>query len=228
MKEPNMPTRTINLKLITGKTEKNIKLRKALWTTHSEINAAVKELENVLLLCRGRSYRVKDINDKESEIPESSVVKDALSMVRNAQEQNGKSGAGKDEEVLDCLKLLYQKIIPSSELDEKGNVVDGDAQASGAWVGPLMDPKSEGGLSVFGKILDPLPAWFAKMENAESGWEESSTAWLKTKESQDLQKAPGSPSAWVRRLREGKPWQKALVDDQKKKNAEGVNVKCCV
>ncbi len=215
-----MPTRTINLKMVLGKKKETADLRRALWTTHSEINKAVEKIEKTLLLCRGRSYFTLNEKEEVIEIPESQVKQEALQMAREAQKKNGENNKGKKEEVLLLLRKLYEKIIPSCVLDEKENPLKGDAQASNAWVSPLMDPESQGGLSVFEKIIDPPPKWIKKKEKGKEGWEKASIQWLKTEEARQLQKTPGSPPAWVRKLRNDQPWQDAFIEDQKKKLKE--------
>jgi len=135
-----MPTRTINLKLVLGKKEATTELRRALWTTHWRINQAVGRIERILLLCRGASYRTIGVNGEEKEVTQSEVEHQALQMAREAQKRN-KSIVGSDEEVLKALRILYEQIVPSCVLDDKGNPLKGDAQSIGSgYAGPLLDP----------------------------------------------------------------------------------------
>ncbi len=169
-----MPTRTINLKLqISPKTDEGRKIRSALWTTHSEINKAVAEIEKLLLLCRGEKYYTTNSKDEEVEVPEPQVKTDALEMARAVQAKNGKAGTGSDEEVLSALRMLYEATVPSSVLDDKGKPLSGDAQSiGGSYAGPICDPETcrikdvdrlfESGpfAETASKKFTQLPAWF--------------------------------------------------------------------
>ncbi len=215
-----MPTRTINLKLVLGKSESTLALRRALWTTHAELNVAVQQIERMLLLCRQDQYWTTDGGDEPAHVAADKCTAEALSMGRAAQKQNGSEGKGTDREVLKALRVLYEKLVPSCLVDENGSPLTGDAQASGAWVSPMMDPESEGGLSVYAKVLDPPPKWVHLKEQEEPGWKEASAAWLQSVEALPLLSATGSPPAWVRRLRNGQDWQDAFIEDQEKKRRE--------
>ena len=122
-------------------------------------------------------------------------------MARRLQCANGKPNAGTDAEVLALLRQLYEEIVPAILLNDKGNPQTGSAQKAGAFASPLMDATSKGFLSVFNKVLDPPPAWIAKMQENVAGWESESVEWLASDDSGKLQRASGSPPAWVRRLR---------------------------
>ncbi|MFH0822472.1 MAG: type V CRISPR-associated protein Cas12b, partial [Pseudomonadota bacterium] len=210
-----MPTRTVTLKMILGKRDETAEIRRALWTTHKEINNAVEQIQRTLLLCRGASYRTVGPDGLEVEVPEGDVVEGALNMARRAQKRNGKAGTAGDEEVLVALRQLYEKLVPSCIDGEKG-----DAQASNAWVSPLMDPESEGGLSVIDKVIDPPPKWIEMRNAEESGWEKASEEWSRTEECRRLQSVPGRKPGWITRLNSGQPWQAAFIQDQDKKRKE--------
>lgn len=233
-----MPTRTINLKMVLGKKHDTVELRQALWTTHREINLAVAKLERTFLLCRGTEYRTTSPEGEDLLVTSASVVQEALYMAREAQKRNGKEGVGSDQEVLKLLRRLYEQIVPSCCLDNKGKPLDGDAKAANAWVSPLMDPKSEGLLSNFDIVFDPLPPWVEMMNNDEDGWENASHLWLQSEEAKtlrsivgvvfspasrlwmkagkekDLKKKPGRTPSWVKNLLANGSWQKAFIKDQ--------------
>lgn len=213
-----MPTRSVNLKMILDRSAKGDGVRRALWTTHAAVNEAVAEIERVLLLCRGESY----VNSDGEVVPRERVRKQALALARRAQKNNGRtSKTGTDGEILDALRKLYESIVPSCKIDTEGRPAKGDAKQIGnSFASPLMDAKSEGFQSVFDKILDPPPKWIGEMDAGKPGWEKHSIAWARSEESQRLQRAPGSPSAWVRRLRKDQPWQGSFVEDQAKKRRE--------
>lgn len=215
-----MPIRTVNLKLVLGKKSETAELRQALWFTHSIVNEAVARIEQLLLLCRGDAYWTVDIEGKEKLIPEHEVNATALKLARTVQQKNGVPFAGRDKEILNALRSLYERIVPSCLLDDKGNPQNGDAQTSNAWVSPLMDPDSKGGLSVYEKVLDPPPFWFEQKATDSVGWEQASVTWLESDDGQRLQNYPGSPPAWVRKLRKGQPWQEDFITDQAKKKKE--------
>lgn len=210
-----MPTRTINLKLQIPKTEEGRKVRSALWATHDQVNKAVAEIEKLLLLCRGEGYYTVNDQREEIEIKAETVRADALKMARAVQRKNGKENAGSDEEVRNILRCSYEKLVPSVN---KGS--DGDAQASNAWVSPMMDTTSEGGLSVYNKIIDPIPEWVDMMRKETAGWHETANDWLESEDAKRLMSAAGSPAGWVRNLRNGERWEDAFVKDQEKKKKE--------
>jgi hypothetical protein len=209
-----MPTRTINLKMLLSRKEDGKPLRQALWMTHFEVNRAVAEVERILLLLRASPYvTLKDSSDPESvvNVTEGEITKSTLRFARSVQKRNGKADAGSDEDILKALFALYKAIVPTIDPDGKG-----DAQAANAFISPLMDPKSEGGMGAVEKYLDPSPDWIEKMENGRKGWEKASETWLKTEEAQSLMTMPGSPPGWIRRYRKGEPWQEAFVKAQAK------------
>jgi hypothetical protein len=191
-------------------------LRESLWLTHERVNRAVAEIENALLLCRGRGYTKFD----DEAVSASEVQRQAVEFARQVQRKNGKTGAGSDAELLGVMGRLYEALVPSVLTNEQGEPMPGESQAAGGFAGPLMDSRSEGFLSVFDKVLDPPPTWIERMSESQSGWEAESTAWLATSQSQTLQRASGSPPSWVRKMRSGSPWQEAFVADQTKKRSE--------
>lgn len=211
-----MPIRSINLKMILDRSEGGQGLRESLWLTHQVVNEAVAEIERVLLLCRGRAYSYG-----EDEVMSAAQVQEqTLTFAREIQKGNAKSDAGSDSDVLEALGGLYEALVPSVLLDDKGNPLDGNAQAAGGFASPLMDATSEGFQGIFSEILDRLPSWVENMVRETAGWEQESTDWLKTTESQQLQNAAHRPSRWVKRLRASEPWQGAFVEDQEKKRKE--------
>lgn len=214
-----MPVRTINLKLALGRSAANSEIREAIWTTHEAVNRGVARITDLLLLFRGQEYWTRDPEGGETIVTESEVRAKALSLARAAQEANGVSGMT-DEEVVRLLRRLYEDIVPSCTLGENGEPMEGDAQAANRWVSPLMDANSSGNLSVFDKILEPKPTWFNAKEQGDTGWERLSQQWLQSSEALRLLSAPGSPPAWVRKLKKGEPWQDALIADQEKKGKE--------
>ncbi|WP_027186183.1 type V CRISPR-associated protein Cas12b [Desulfovibrio inopinatus] len=211
-----MPTRTINLKLVLGKNPENATLRRALFSTHRLVNQATKRIEEFLLLCRGEAYRTVDNEGKEAEIPRHAVQEEALAFAKAAQRHNGCISTYEDQEILDVLRQLYERLVPSVNENNEA----GDAQAANAWVSPLMSAESEGGLSVYDKVLDPPPVWMKLKEEKAPGWEAASQIWIQSDEGQSLLNKPGSPPRWIRKLRSGQPWQDDFVSDQKKKQDE--------
>ena len=210
-----MPVRSINLKMLLDRGAEGEPARQKLWTTHERINSAVQQVEHYLLLMRGERYRIDDDEFKSRE----SVQKEALSLARATQKQNGKANAGDDEELLAAMQQLYIALVPSYCLDEKGKPLEGNAQSSREFAGPLMRAGSKGFQDIFEKIVDPLPEWVALREADDPGWMRQSTEWLESEQAKALFGRTGSPPAWIRRLRNKQPWEAAFVEDQKKKQA---------
>jgi hypothetical protein len=145
-----MATKTINLKMVLDRSDKPEakELRQALWTTHEEVNKAVAKIEEILLLCRGRSYLIpsKDKNGKDDEIKAENVQKKAIALARKVQRRNGKPDIGSDEEILKSLQQLYEILVPSVLLDKQGDPLKGDSQSVGnSFARPLMRPDPKEG-----------------------------------------------------------------------------------
>ena len=209
-----MPKRTIHLKMVLGKKERTADLRRALWTTHRLVNQGVKRIEQVLLLCRGASYWTLGEDGEPMRVPEGDVVADALKMARDAQRRNGREGVESDDDIRKALRILYEQLVPSCLLDEKGNPKDGKAQEANAWVSPLMDRTSKGNLAAAEKLLDPSPAWIEKKEQGLAEWEHESISWLESSDAQRLQNAVGRTPTWRKKLAQGTPWQDDFIKAQ--------------
>jgi hypothetical protein len=211
-----MPIRSLKLKLLLKRDQDSSSLRQNIWLTHDIVNAAVIEFERILLLCRGSGYQTGEGQPISAEV----VQAKALEWARQVQQKNRMPNAGSDSELLDTLRKFYEELVPSIRLNEKGEPLDGDAQAANAFASPMMDASSEGFQSIFSKILDPMPEWVSAMQKDQTGWLESSITWLQTPEAQQLQKASGSPPRWVRRLKQDQSWQEEFIADQQKKATE--------
>jgi hypothetical protein len=116
--------------MVLGKKNDRAELRQALWTTHWEVNHAVAKIEKMLLLCRGCEYRTIGPDGEEVVVTRIDVEKQAIQMAREAQDLNHKEGAGRNEDVLKALRQFYEMVVPSCQLDKKGDSEKGNAQAS--------------------------------------------------------------------------------------------------
>jgi hypothetical protein len=142
---------------VLDRSGKGKELRQALWTTHEEVNKAVAKIEEILLLCRGRSYVTRD-----GDVTADTVQQKAFVMAREAQKKNGKVESGSNEDVLSALQRLYEELVPSVLLDKKGEPVKGDSQSVGnSYARPLMKLGSQDGpfSEVAQKLPNPLPEW---------------------------------------------------------------------
>lgn len=214
-----MANKTINLKMIIDRSPKPEakELRQALWTTHEEVNKAVAEIEEILLLCRGRSYHKKgqDQTGKEIDIPVTleEVQKKVLKFARNVQFQNGKSQSGSDDEICRALQKLYDALVPSVLIDEKGNPKDGTAQQAKPYCTPLMLKGSKGGKDAEKKIIEPLPQWVQHKINGDANWLQESVYWINSNEGQAVLANFDKKSSWIK-LKNG--WQDNFIKDQEK------------
>lgn len=235
-----MPTRTINLKMVLGRKEDTAELRRALWTTHEQVNLAVAGVERVLLLCRGRSYWTLDHRGEPVHVPESQVAEDALAMAREAQRRNGSPGIGDDGEILNALRYLYEQIVPSCLLDDNGKPLKGDAQKIGtSYAGPLFDPdtcrRDEGKDTsscgpfheVAGKYLGPLPEWATPISKQEFDSKDASHLRFKATDGDEafLRVSIEKADAWYedpanRNVQQNKAYNK---DEWKKEKDKGLN-----
>ena len=212
-----MPVRSLNLKLRLKRSAEGDGVRQSIWRTHSVVNEAIREIEGIILLCRGTAYAAGD----DELVSNEDVHRDALAFAHGVQERNGKAGVGSDDQVLDALRRFYEALVPSIRLDKEGRPQTADAnRQAAAFAGPMMDATSKGFQSVFGKVLDPLPDWVTAMQQSRPGWQSASVLWLQAPEAEGLLRARNSPPAWVRPLRAGQPWQEAFVEDQERKRGE--------
>lgn len=210
-----MPVRSIKLKMQLDRSGAGDQARQHLWTTHEAINAAVCQVEGYLLLMRGQRYRIDD----DTFIEQEEVQAEALRLAREAQQQNGMANTGTDEELLTSMRELYEAIVPSCRLDDRGTPLKGTAQASRDFAGPLMLVGSQGFQDIFEKIVDPLPAWVTKMQDNDPSWQKQSQTWLKSKQAKKLLGRTGRKLRWINLQENNKPWQEDFVKDQEKKRA---------
>jgi hypothetical protein len=190
-------------------------LRRSLWATHVAVNAATKFYEQRLLLLRGDSYVTGD-----GEVAKETVVDELKMLINAARERNGDADDGTDDEPIELLRKLYERIVPSV-IGE-----DGSAQVAGAFIGPLTDPDSKGFLGVFEKLDRPIPNWVSLVEAEDPSALEVATDWLKSSNSETWMNDTGSPAAWVRLARKDDPeWPQRFVDkleDLNKEASEGI------
>lgn len=215
-----MAVRCIKLKLILSRGGSGRDVAKHLWSTHAHVNRAVKTIEDILILCRGREY----MKSEKEWVSQREIQRKALAYARKVQNKNGFSGKGSDEEVLSLLRQLYVRLVPSSELSDSGVPGKGAAQEVRNYDGPLMDAQSMGMLGVFDQLVDPEPKWVAMMRDGDDGWERLSKEWSTTETARTLiASQKGRPPRWVKNIRAGEPWQEAFAKDQlkKRKEAEG-------
>ena len=173
-------------------------------------------IERVLLLCSGRGYCFGD-----DQFLSTGDVQQQTWFTRQVREgRNGKPNAGTDAEVLQTLGQFYEALVPSVLLDEKGTPLEGDAQSSRRIRWPAYGRTQRGFPERLRENSRTASGWVVKMTTGAAGWESESTAWLESVESQQLQRATGSPPAWVRKLRAGQPWQESFVADEQKKRKE--------
>ncbi|HJU20621.1 MAG TPA: type V CRISPR-associated protein Cas12b [Stellaceae bacterium] len=201
-----MPVRSINLKLIVPRGVTGVDLRQSLWDTHAAVNAATRYYEERLLPLRGLLYELRADDTSQNErrqVPQAEVERQALALAREAQRANlaraGSANAslGSDQDVLTALQRLYAHIAP----DETG---EASAQAANAFLSPLCDPRSKGFGAAADKLDRPRPNWLT-MADDDPQLLDAANAWFASDASRDWRSDTGSPPAWVRAAREGKP-----------------------
>ncbi len=157
---------------------------------------------------RGEEYREGD-----KTITKAQVKKRALKLVKDARKRNNRTNQ-KNTEDLDLLRRLYEQIVPSCLLDEKGDPKTGSANNANEFFSPLTDPDSDG--------LKPRPGkpdWMKEMEKGtdEKVWKPDSEGWLKE------YKLVGRPAKWHKEARKGNPWQQLYLDYCEKQKKQNVN-----
>jgi len=214
-----MATKTINFKMVLDRSDKAEaqELRQALWTTHEEINNAIAEIERILLLCRGRTYWIKGLDsegkDQDVEIKAEKVQQQAVAFARIVQKRNGKPITGNEKEIIGTLQQLYESLVPSIMLDEKGNPKEGSAQKAKPFCTPLMLKGSKGGKDAERKIVNPLPQWVSHKKENIGDWQKESVDWIQSAEGKAVLSNFDKKSSWIK-LQDG--WQDAFIKDQEK------------
>src|SRR4051794_4467242 len=122
-------TRSIKLKLVLPRAPEHAHAPKALWATHTAINAACRYYEEQLVAMRGAAYETRS-----GRVGEEQAVAALLEQARAAQQRNRNEVAGSDHGIVDLLRQLYADIVPSAVGED-----DGTAQAANAFLSPLTD-----------------------------------------------------------------------------------------
>lgn len=213
-----MPVRSIKLKLVVPRSEAGRELRRALWFTHEEVNAATRYYEQWLLLLRGRSYETP-----EGVVSAEDVHADLIRAVRAAQQANCKrageapQAVGSDKEVADALFRLFDLIAP----DETGKA---SAQTANGFLSPLVDPESIGFGTVTAKLERPRPNWLSRADD-DPALLTDAKEWLASDDAASWRGDTGSPATWLRAARAGKPdWPSLFrkkLEELERARAEG-------
>ena len=210
-----MPTRSVQVKLVVPRGGDDKLLRQSLWATHAAVNDATKYYEQRLLLMRGDSYVTGD-----GEVEKEAVVDELRELVREAKIRNGAVDNGSDDEAVNLLRNLYERIVPSS-IGE-----DGTAQAANAFIGPLTDPESRGFLGIYEKLERLVPNWVSLVKAESPTALEVANDWLNSPNSATWLSDTGRPAGWVRLARKGDPeWPQRFVEklaDLDKEATEGI------
>jgi IS605 OrfB family transposase len=130
-----MPTRSIKLKLVIPRDSSAaaVSVRRALWTTHAYVNAAVRYYTELLLELRQEDVLLREGN--EEKVVEAATWTERL----RARLHTTRIDPARIESALAMCKQLYREIIPSTVEGKKGN-----AQVANRYMSPLLDAKSRG------------------------------------------------------------------------------------
>jgi hypothetical protein len=154
-----MPVRSINLKLIVPRSEHGESLRRSLWTTHDEVNAATRYYDQQLLNLRAAIYESVTTEEKRF-VSQEEAEATALAAAREAQRANMERAdaagnqPGSDAEIVAAVQSLYRLLVPA----ETGA---GSAQDANGYLSPLTDPASRGFGAAAEKLERPRPNWLA-------------------------------------------------------------------
>ena len=163
-----MSVRAVNLKLVVPRKPGGMNSARALWSTHDVVNRATKFYEQMLLLCRQQDYVTRDqAYTAADQLPELDKL------IASARQRNAYSGPDDLNPARDALRVLYETIVPPA-IGKNGN-----AQAVGAFVSPLLDPASRGFTEIFDKIKDP-PNWVDGVRDNNVEALDAACAWLDT------------------------------------------------
>lgn len=165
-----MPTRSIKLKLSLGSPhdgdQENIRIRRAVWSTHRLFNEGVGYYMKWMLMLRQQPLDQESLSimapEDRNVFSDSAQLKSSLlKAAREAQQRNAFQGVPvSDQDILSQLRKLYEELNPSS-IGQSGDA----NQISRNYQSILVDPDAVGGLgeSTGGR----KPAWLAMPDSPE-------------------------------------------------------------
>jgi hypothetical protein len=196
-----MAVRSVNLRLVVPRGSADTTARRALWTTHAEINAATSYYERQLLVMRGLPYEAPDGDGDKRQIILAEAESQLLAVARDVQRRNRRrcgldeATSGDAPEVLAAVRTLYGHLVP----DETGTA---SAQAANGFLSPLVDPASRGFGAAADKLDRPRPNWVG-IPDEDPSLLDAANAWLASEASAAWRGDTGSPATWLRAARAG-------------------------
>lgn len=201
-----MPVRSINLRLVIPRSPAGAPLRRSIWTTHAEINAAARYYEENLLRLRAEGYEARPSGEaaeprrvslEEAKGLALATGRAAQRAIRGKTESADTTVTGSDSDVVSALQSLYRRIVPT----ETGAA---SAQDANAFLSPLTDAASRGFGAAADKMNRPRPNWLSVADDAPSLLD-AANSWLASEASAVWRRDTGSPAGWLRAARASKP-----------------------
>ena len=182
-----MVTRAVNFKIIVPRGKKDQSAAQALWTTHRKINQATRYYEELLLSLRQRLILYRD-GSESSETEAAQITRDLADVARRINNRNTLSN---HDDALRLFRGLYEAIVPSAIGKKKVS-----AQKANQFASPMLDPDSQGLLTIFEKIEDP-PDWIKGVRAGKPSSFDAAHNWLKTDQGQARLTEANRPPKWI-------------------------------
>jgi len=206
-----MVTRAVNFKIIVPRGKKDQSAAQALWTTHREINQATRYYEELLLSLRQRPILYRDGSER-SETEAAQIARDLADVARRINNRNTLSN---HDDALRLFRGLYEAIVPSAIGKKKVS-----AQKANQFASPMLDPDSQGLLTIFEKIEDP-PDWIKGVRAGKPSSFDAAYNWLKTEQGKARLVEANRPPKWIKEARNNnEDWLTYFVEDYDKKVKE--------
>ena len=173
-------TRAVKVKLVVPRGKHDDGSSRSLWTTHDQVNRAVRHYQNILLLIRQEAFEPRDGDPVSKE----EVSKRLCKLLNSVWDQNNvPANERKLDKALEVLRSLYEIIHREN------------AQTANALLSPLSDPKSVAFVELTSTI-SKLPNWIdAPVDECR----EIAASWLANGSHEKLKPATGAPPAWYKR-----------------------------
>ena len=173
-------TRAVKLRLVVPRGANDDGSTQALWTTHREVNNAVRSYQEMLIAMRQEQYEPRD----GVVVAKAEVLKQAKLLLKGAWDANEvPDEERREEQALEALERLYHVIVK------------GTAQEANALISPFFDPDS----SAFAghlEIIRSLPNWLGgEIDDIR----DAAQQWLDDGHHHQLKPSVGSPPKWYKK-----------------------------
>ena len=201
MPAPKPVTRAIKFRLVVPRGKHDDGSALALWTTHEEVNKAVRYYQEILLTMRQQAFEPRG----DEPVSDEQAISRADRMLDAAWDDQSVPRAKRQYDAArDILRQLYHVIQ------------DGNAQKSGNLLSPLVDPNSRAFVDL-PSIVSNLPSWLDLPDDEKS---DAAAAWVASGGHERL-KPKTRPPTWYKKLDADDPsWLNAFCKWAKDRRQE--------